>query len=470
MANRVSQNPNDDARRIAAEAANKAELQRVNKVEAVDPDQRAKQNKFRNLMQGTEDEQSDAQAAQATPSPSPVQSTFYQSTKHTGIDPELALPSPAYSPSPRADQAADSFGLVPVDPISDVGLPESPGYYQNSDLPWEPINPPNFEEEPSPSVQPTNQAPKEKKTDRLQPLGKQQPKEKIEQTKDLKGPASPQQKEKQIEPSPFGPPGKTLAPKHFEGHPLSKKAGEKAPAQKKAEESTQPTTRFWNEEKIQSPPPATRTTKKEPERTITGTEKAHETITRPQEQVRPFEPVAEKMQRDTGHQEAKSEEKGHGTKKGPSEITPPSLSTLPPQIQPAAEAAAIAAAPYIRPEIQAHYYQMVGTIMMMAKTPGVSKTEFLLNNPAFANSKFYGASIEVTRFSTAPDAFNIRLTGTTEAVNAFNQSIPSLMSAFQNGNFNFRINRIEAEHSTERPVFHRKGQDSDSSKREGKEK
>ena len=106
---------------------------------------------------------------------------------------------------------------------------------------------------------------------------------------------------------------------------------------------------------------------------------------------------------------------------------------------------------------------MIGTIMIMAKPSGVSRTEFLLNNPAFSTSKFYGASIEITRFSTAPGAFNIRLTGNTEAVNAFNQSIPGLMAAFHNGNFNFKINRIEAEHSIEKPMFHRKESGKDSS-------
>lgn len=123
---------------------------------------------------------------------------------------------------------------------------------------------------------------------------------------------------------------------------------------------------------------------------------------------------------------------------------------------PAAEAAAVAAAPYLSPVILAHYFQMIGTIFVMQKS-GVSETEFLLNNPAFSNSKFFGSSIKITKYSTAPDAFNIRLSGSTDAVDAFKQSIPNLLAAFQKGNFNFRINRIDVHHATAKPVFHRKG-------------
>jgi len=471
MANRVSPNPNDDeARKIAAEAAHKAELQRVNKVEAVDPDQRAKQNKFRNLMQPSDEENDGTSSIQAQPqNPSPAQPAFYKET-NTGINPSLAIPSPTYSPSPNVSESMDSFGLSPEDPYSDEGLPQSLGYYQSTDLPWEPISSPQFQEGQVNSTQPTNQPAQEKQVEKepIKSKDKERPKGQIDEVGFFKkaktGPIAPPKKEEKLE-SLFGPPGKPI--KQFGTAPTSKK-GETHPStplqHKTGEEPIQPTGRFWSEEKIQ---PLTHTAhpgKKEPERKVAGTAKVSEPETRSQEKktpAKPFEPVLERTEKEIPHEQ----EKGKGTevKKGTPDFVSPSLTTLPSQILPAVDAAAVAATPYIRPEVQALYHQMVGTIMIMAKPSGVSRTEFLLNNPAFSNSKFYGASIEITRYSTAPDAFNIRLTGTTEAVNAFNQSIPGLMAAFQNGNFKFQINRIEAEHSLGKPTFHRKEADRDNS-------
>jgi hypothetical protein len=142
-------------------------------------------------------------------------------------------------------------------------------------------------------------------------------------------------------------------------------------------------------------------------------------------------------------------------KKHPS-IESPGTPSVPLDFQQVAQVAAVKAGPYIKPEIVAHYYQMVGSILYINSNKGISKTEILLNNPTFASSKFQGSKIEITRFSTAPDAFNIRLTGSPEAVNSFQAAIPGLMEAFQKGNFNFKINRIDAEHKVEKPLFKRK--------------
>lgn len=128
---------------------------------------------------------------------------------------------------------------------------------------------------------------------------------------------------------------------------------------------------------------------------------------------------------------------------------------IPPSIAPLAENAAVQATPYLNPETLPLFFQMVGTIYVMTLN-GISRTEILLNNPAFSNSKFYGSTITIEKYATAPDSLNIRLTGSNEAVTAFNQNIPSLMSAFQNGNFSFRIGRIDAVYSNDRPVFRRK--------------
>ncbi len=133
------------------------------------------------------------------------------------------------------------------------------------------------------------------------------------------------------------------------------------------------------------------------------------------------------------------------------------LPPLPTQVQPSAAQAVNQAAPYLSPQTAALFYQMVGTILIMTTPPGISRTEVLLDSPAFRGSVFYGSTITIEKYATAPDQLNIRLTGNPQAVNLFNQNMPSLMQAFQSGSFAFRVNRIDTEHAPARPLFHRKG-------------
>lgn len=150
------------------------------------------------------------------------------------------------------------------------------------------------------------------------------------------------------------------------------------------------------------------------------------------------------------------------------EIEAPSITTLPAQVVPLAQVATTQAAPYLSNQIAPLFFQMVGTIYVMTTTPGVSKTEILLNAPSFANSKFYGSTISIEKYATAPDSLNIRLTGTNEAVKTFSDNMTNLYAAFQNGNFNFRIGRITAEYSTERPLVRRKESGDKDSERRGR--
>lgn len=138
------------------------------------------------------------------------------------------------------------------------------------------------------------------------------------------------------------------------------------------------------------------------------------------------------------------------------ELTDPSQSQLPSSVVPIAQAATTQATSYLNSDINPLFFQMVGTIYVMTGTPGVNKTEITLNSPSFSNSKFFGSKIMIEKYSTAPDSLNIRLTGTDEAVKSFNQNISNLYAAFQNGTFDFRIGRITAEYSIDRPVFKRK--------------
>jgi hypothetical protein len=150
-------------------------------------------------------------------------------------------------------------------------------------------------------------------------------------------------------------------------------------------------------------------------------------------------------------------EGGRGRERGKRfvDIEAPSLNPLPGHIIPIAQAAAAQATPYLSAQVIALFYQMVGTIAMMA-SQGISTTDVVLDSPSFANSIFFGSTITIEKYATAPDALYIRLTGSAEAVRTFNQNIPSLYAAFQHGNFKFRIGRIDASYTLERPVFRRK--------------
>lgn len=139
------------------------------------------------------------------------------------------------------------------------------------------------------------------------------------------------------------------------------------------------------------------------------------------------------------------------------EIISSSLPLLPGSVEPFATVAAQAATPYLSPSTMPLFFQMVGTMYVMAAPPGVNRTEIVLNNPAFSSSRFFGATITIEKYATAPDSFNIRLTGNDDAVTAFKDNLASLLAAFQNSKLPFRIGRLEAEYSLQRPVFHRKG-------------
>lgn len=181
----------------------------------------------------------------------------------------------------------------------------------------------------------------------------------------------------------------------------------------------------------------------------------------------PFE-EEEKLTTVLPKQEAREEgeqNKKRSKQEAPPPIASPSQTPLIPSAIPVAQAAAAAATPYLGIEALAIYFHMIGTITAMVSPSGDSRTEFFLDSPNFAKSKFFGSTITIEKFATAPDALNIRLTGSTEAVNAFNKDIPNLLAAFERGKFAFVVNRIEAVY--EKPLFRRKESAGDKGSGEG---
>jgi hypothetical protein len=109
----------------------------------------------------------------------------------------------------------------------------------------------------------------------------------------------------------------------------------------------------------------------------------------------------------------------------------------------------------MNPQVQDIFDRMVG-VMTVMQASGMTETTITLNAPQFASSVFFGTQIIIQEFSTAPQAYNIQINGSAQAVALFQGNAEDLMAAFQSGNYNFRVNRLEMGYLTERPLFKRK--------------
>jgi len=147
------------------------------------------------------------------------------------------------------------------------------------------------------------------------------------------------------------------------------------------------------------------------------------------------------------------------TKEAKVPVQPPD--PLPPACQRIAAAAQTSASPFLNAQTAELYLQMVGTMVFMSSSKGgISLTEVTLNSPAFRDSVLFNSVITIEKYATAPDSFNIRLSGTPEAVQIFNNNMTSLTSAFtaayEDRRVSFRIGRIETELAPNRPLIRRK--------------
>jgi hypothetical protein len=397
--------PSDSNKPIDRQSQREA-AQRIEKVGEVDPDEQARQRRFQEIMQSNAEEDEEKNSAQL-PSPFDLSGARDSSSSDFGMD---EIPSSSYSQPPTLSPSAQGAK-------SDEDLPQSDQFWQETDLPDQPPGKPQFQE----------------KTGKAGSSGakKMEPKTSL-----------------------FGLPGKGGA----KGEGASKMGSSK----KKPPAEETPSGRYWNPETELSggrPGFTSDESKKKAKKDSLSALNAPETSEDKSEDQTPgkvstdrFASVLQKAQKDKSDQEKKQ----GGKKKEEIQIISPSMPELPAWVQPSAIAATQAAASYLRPEAVSLFYQMVGSIGVMSAPPGISRTELTLNNPAFANSKFFGATIELIKYSTAPDSYNIRLSGSNEAVAAFNQNLGGLTAAFQTGHFSFRIGRIDAEYSVDRPVLRRK--------------
>ncbi|KPK33648.1 MAG: hypothetical protein AMS24_00250 [Chlamydiae bacterium SM23_39] len=108
-------------------------------------------------------------------------------------------------------------------------------------------------------------------------------------------------------------------------------------------------------------------------------------------------------------------------------------------------------------EIRPIFEHMVGTILSLKNSKkGVFEVQVILNNKKFENSRFYGSKIIIERYNTAPDSFNIKLTGSDEAVTIFRENIEGLYKSFEKADLDFQIGRISCEYERAKPLFKRK--------------
>lgn len=387
--------------------AQREERQRVEKVREIDPDEETQQRRRKfQMMMGDED----VPKEEAPKPPSPFQVEFHLKTEASvSDDEETPLPLTATPPAQN-----------PVQPTDD--LPQSDNFWEQADLP------PDLPPKPT-TYQEVTASKKQGKEASLFPGAPADPfkapssKKPPSSSKENSPPffyAAPHSKDEEEAPlnAPFFPPHK---PSNFSlqddlTEEETETFGSPASSSKEKKSSRNEMAPFGNLE----------------EPSITPVQKKKEE--QKKEQRVSFSP----------HMEATA------------------LPPIPPDVQPVAQTALTQAQPYLNPETVPLFFQMVGAMYWMISPPGVNRTEFVLNHPAYINSKFYGARILIEKYTSAPDSFNIRLTGSDAAVTAFKEHIPTLLTAFQKGNFPFRIHRMDADYNTDRPVFRRKERQSQS--------
>lgn len=396
--------------------ASSRKVEKVRQVDEIDADERTRK-KFRAAM-------GDEESEETTGKPPTPFDLF--STPKTQEGEEGGEPTVFGNPAPSSYEDADD------------AIVASPAYTPPPDLTTS-LPPPDEEEEATTGALPhSEEFWEEVDMPPDQPLRKT----KMEET-----PRSQQRMAKKEAPkgefSPFGVPGKPVTEKSAPGKEAKKKQSpslrEKVPSSmptKQPEKEAISTARYFAPEEMT----------KEGRKVPTAKEKGKEPKlpSEKQPEVVPFR-WEEKESGASGEKKQKIVE-----------IEAPSLPLLPASVQPQTFAAVSAANPYLRPSTISLFFQMVGTMYVMATPPGISRTEIVLNNPAYAASRFYGATITLEKYATAPDSFNIRLTGSDAAVTAFRENIPSLMAGFQNSNLPFKVHRVDAEYTIERPVFRRK--------------
>lgn len=244
---------------------------------------------------------------------------------------------------------------------------------------------------------------------------------------------------------------KPTKPFNEEEKGLVKKPDKEKPSEKIAAKEV-PKTALETVDKTLPAPPK-KETKETPKTTVekqTATEK-------------PVQPVqGQKVETGTNSErEAPKESKEKKTEKVEEKGKPVQgqLIQISPDIQQLAYTAIQKTQSYVSQEVRSLYHNMVGAIMQTT-TKGVVKTEVILNQPNSKSSQFFGSKISLTRYSTSPNSFNITIsTPNPKALVQFNKGLDGLKTAFAQGDFDFKVGRLEAQYMSDKKekfLFQRK--------------
>ena len=429
---------------------------KVEKVREVDPDEETRKKRF---LKYYHDEPVEDTQRGNRPSPFDLYSegdgekkpegSRFGAARHSSLPnvENAVVPGPTNTPPPNLgaeqegeeESEGDEFGVLST-------LPQAADFWEDVNLPDQPLPPENDYQETTGSSNRSfiSKSPDQNEERSVEGTGKKKTSKKVEDVKDIPIEILAKKKKVEKDEALVTP---TTAKKREEHEKLidekKKKKVEQVSRQKETRERIKDQKNF--EEKPTSGP------------------KVEKISPRPRKHAKKEKEKAEQKEQSeaivTPQVKPETEERGFqgGHKREPKMIEIESLSSLPlpQQVVPIAQAATTQAAHYLHPTTVSLFFQMVGTIYVM-QSSGVNRTEIVLNNPSYSGSKFFGSTNTIEKYATAPDSFNIRLTGSNQAVVAFKKNLPSLMTAFENSNIPFRVNRLDVEYTMDRPVFRRK--------------
>jgi hypothetical protein len=98
----------------------------------------------------------------------------------------------------------------------------------------------------------------------------------------------------------------------------------------------------------------------------------------------------------------------------------------------------------------------IGAEMILMNTDGVQETTLNLGNKYPSGSILNGLEIIISEFNTAPKIFNIKLICPYPSIEKITPHIPQIIQVFRERKFDFSVNRIDTEISSDKPLFCRK--------------
>lgn len=97
---------------------------------------------------------------------------------------------------------------------------------------------------------------------------------------------------------------------------------------------------------------------------------------------------------------------------------------------------------HLHPDVLDIFERLVGAMILLNET-GIRETTIIIASSKDKPSIFDGAQIKIKEYSTAPKQFNIELSGTSKAVDLFQNNMQNLKAALDDVPYAFKVNRLE---------------------------